>query len=65
MKQVIKQVPKIIPMYGYITRSIFFGAGLSYSIETQNYLHIPVVFFFPITYGAYQLCKNRNSINPF
>jgi len=61
MKQVIKQVPKIIPMYAYITRSIFFGAGFAYAIETENYFYIPAIFFFPVAYGSFQLFKNNYS----
>jgi len=55
---------QLVPIYGSITRSIFCGAGLAYSIENENYSHIPLVFFFPITYGAYHIFKNRNNINP-
>ena len=49
-------IRQIIPMYGSITRSIFLGAGLAFSIENEKYSHIPLVFFFPITYGYFPSC---------
>lgn len=38
-------------------RAMTMGAGFAYVAETEEYLHIPVVFVAPVTYGAYQMCR--------
>ena len=44
------------------TRNILLGAGLAYSIEQENYHHIPVIFFVPSVYAGYQAFRNRDPI---
>ena len=44
------------------TRNLLLGAGLSYSIQNEKYLHIPIIFFFPSTYAGYQMFENKNKI---
>jgi hypothetical protein len=56
-------IPKTTLIYGTLTRGLFFGAGLAFSIETENYSHIPLVFVSPIAYGGYHIYKNRKDIN--
>ena len=43
-------------------RSILLGMGLSYAIETEKYLHIPLTILFPSAYAGYQAYKNRDDI---
>ena len=41
--------------------SFFFGAGLCSVIEEKKYFHLPLVCFFPIAYGGYNIFKNRHN----
>jgi len=43
-------------------RNILLGAGLSYSIQNEKYLHIPVVLLAPSIYTGYQMYKNKDKI---
>jgi hypothetical protein len=43
-------------------RSIVLGMGLSYAIEKENYLHVPLTILFPTAYAGYHAYKNRNDI---
>ena len=45
-----------------ITRSVFLGLGLAYAIEEKLYSHLPLTFFFPVTYAGYQIYSNRAKI---
>lgn len=39
--------------------SFFFGSGLCFVLEEKKYYHIPIVIFFPVVYGGYNIFKNR------
>ena len=53
-------IPRVTP--NGILSSFLLGVGLSYSIETENYSHIPVVLLFPTAYSGYQVYKNKDII---
>ena len=43
-------------------RNVLLGAGLCYSVEQNNYSHIPLVVIFPSVYAGYHMYKNREKI---
>ena len=53
-------IPKVTN--GGFVRSFLFGAGLSYSMENENYWHIPIILFFPTSYSGYHIYKNKEHI---
>jgi hypothetical protein len=44
------------------SRNVLLGAGLCYSVEHNNYSHIPLVVVFPSIYAGYHMFKNREKI---
>ena len=44
---------------------LFMGGGLCYAFEKQNYSHIPLIIFGPVTYAGYHLMKNHKEIGIF
>ena len=45
-----------------VLSSFLSGAGLCYSIQTENYSHIPLTIFCPVSYSGYHIFKNKDSI---
>ena len=43
-------------------RNVLLGAGLNYSIERKEYLHIPLILIFPSIYAGYELYRNKNTV---
>ena len=43
-------------------RNIIGGAGLSYAIEKEKYMEIPLTIFFPSMYAGYHLFKNKDDV---
>lgn len=41
-------------------RNLLLGAGLHYSIEREEYTHIPLILFFPSVYAGYHAHKNKD-----
>ena len=44
------------------SRSMLFGAGMSYAIDKESYMHIPIIWFIPSVYAGYTLFSNKNTI---
>ena len=43
-------------------RNVLLGAGLNYSIERKEYLHIPLILIFPSIYAGYELHRNKEKV---
>ncbi len=48
-----------------IVHNMLVGAGLAHAIHSGSFLHIPIVFMFPITYAGYQTYENKEDIAIF
>jgi hypothetical protein len=48
-----------------MTTSFLSGAALSYSIQTENYSHIPFTLWCPVIYSGYHIFKNKEIIIPY
>ena len=44
------------------SNGVLLGAGLCFAIQTENYLHIPLVVLFPPIYAGYHAYKNKDAI---
>jgi hypothetical protein len=44
------------------TNNLLLGASIYYSIETEKYLHIPLVILSPSIYAGYHIYKNKDNI---
>ena len=38
------------------------GGALSFSVQKENYLHIPIIILFPSIYSGYHTYKNKAEI---
>ena len=43
-------------------RNLLLGAGLSYTVEREEYSHIPLIFFFPSIYAGYHAYRNKDAL---
>ena len=43
---------------------LLLGAGISYSIQNEKYLHIPLIILSPSIYAGYHCYKNKDKIKP-
>jgi hypothetical protein len=59
--QIINQAITRVQPHGVVS-GFLFGAGLSYSVQTEKYWHIPLVLLFPAAYTGYQIFKNKQEI---
>ena len=41
-------------------RNLLLGAGLHYSIERNEYTHIPLILIFPSIYAGYHAHRNKD-----
>jgi hypothetical protein len=48
-------------VYGTM-RNMIGGAGISYAIEREKYMEIPLTIFFPSIYAGYHLFKNKDDV---
>ncbi len=44
------------------TRNILLGAGLSFAVQKENYIHIPLIFLTPSIYAGYHLYENKGEV---
>lgn len=55
-----------IETYRLITNAsihyLLLGAGICYTIQSKQYLHIPLVILAPSTYAGYHCYKNKENI---
>ena len=58
---IINQIIPRVTSNGIVS-SFLLGVGLSYSVETENYSHIPLALFFPTAYLGYHIFKNKDII---
>jgi hypothetical protein len=43
-------------------RNILAGISISYAVEDNRYMDIPVILIFPSIYSGYHLYKNREAV---
>lgn len=43
-------------------RNLLLGGSLYYTVEREEYTHIPVIIVFPSIYSGYHLHKNKDTI---
>ena len=43
-------------------RNLLLGASLYYTVQREEYTHIPVIIVFPSIYSGYHLHKNKDAI---
>ena len=55
-------VKYITQIYGGSLRNVFIGAGISYAIEQENYIEIPLICIIPSIYSGYHLFKRREEV---
>ena len=41
---------------------LLIGAGICYTIQSEKYIHIPLVILFPSVYTGYHSYKNKDKI---
>jgi hypothetical protein len=41
---------------------LLIGAGICYTIQSEKYIHIPLVILFPSVYSGYHSYKNKDKI---
>ena len=44
------------------TRNVLAGAGISYALEHQKYVELPLVILFPSIYAGYNVYKNKEGV---
>jgi hypothetical protein len=59
--QIINQAITRVPPHGILS-SFLLGSGLSYSVQSKNYSHIPLVLFFPTAYTGYHVFREGYTI---
>jgi len=47
------------------SRNLILGAGLAYTVQNQNYSHIPLIILFPSIYAGYNLYENKDKVIPY
>ena len=56
-------ITRVIP--NEVISSFLLGSGLSYVIQNEKYMHIPLVLLFPTAYTGYHVYKNKESITQY
>ena len=56
-------ITRVIP--NEVISSFLLGSGLSYAIQNEKYMHIPLVLLFPTAYTGYHVYKNKESITQY
>lgn len=59
--QVINHAISKVPDHGIIS-SFLIGCGLAYSVKSQKYSHIPLVFLCPTVYAGYHVFKHKEAV---
>jgi hypothetical protein len=55
--------PHVVSLHQFgALRSLLLGAGLSYAVQQERYMHIPIVVVFPTAYAGYHMYKNKEDI---
>ena len=56
-------ITRVIP--NGVISSFLLGSGLSYVIQNEKYMHIPLVLLFPTAYTGYHVYKNKDSVTQY
>lgn len=61
LQRIVTESAKYSPLYLTGTlRHLLLGAGLHYSIEREEYTHIPLILLFPSIYAGYHAHRNKD-----